>query len=245
MVKGADVCRPRHPSRDMMEQMKVSIGRAIPSIPWQDISRYLAQQNPLELIKLIGILRHLWDRARYRGMYAILDHDSTLELVDREGEKAILTRRQVVRFLQDNVVAIHDHAWGDGELFAEYKCQPGVPVDIYEDGSKHNVLISLRETKNRGDVIELWIERGISRGFLAQDEWFETEIDHWMKKLKLSIIFPKARHCRRATLSRRSTGKTTLLSPDRFALLPDGRQKLTWETTRPKLHDRYTLKWRW
>ena len=152
----------------MMKQMKLAIGGGIPSIPWQDISRYLAQQNPLDVIKLVGVLRQLWDRARYRGMYAILDYDSALDILDREGEKAIITRRQVIRFLQDNVVAIHDHAWGDGELFAEYKCQPGVPVDIYEDGSKHNVLISLRETKNRGDVIELWIERGIRRGFLAQ-----------------------------------------------------------------------------
>jgi hypothetical protein len=206
---------------------------------------WLAEQTPSHAVRLLTLAGRLWARAHYRGMYAILDYDSALELLDGRGEKAIITRRQVIRFLQDNVVAIHDHAWGDGELFAEYKCQPGVPVDIYEDGSKHNVLISLRETKNRGDVIELWIERGIRGGFLDQDEWFETEIDHWVKKLKLAIIFPKARHCKRATLSRRSTGKTTLLSQDRFALLPDGRQKLTWETTRPKLHDRYTLKWTW
>ena len=162
-----------------------------------------------------------------------------------KGEKAILTRREVVRFLQDNVVAIHDHAWGDGELFAKYSCQPGVPVDFYEDGSKHNILISLRETKNRGDVVEFWIERVIKGGLLKQHEWFETEVDHWMRKLKLSIVFPEGSHCRRATLSRRSTGKTTLLRQEHFALLPDGRQRLAWETGHPNLHDRYSIKWVW
>ena len=82
-------------------------------------------------------------------------------------------------------LAIHDHGWGDGELFAEYRCQPGVPVDFYEDGSKNNVLISLRETKNRGDVLELWIERVIRNGLLQKQEWFETEIDQLMRTSRL------------------------------------------------------------
>jgi hypothetical protein len=120
-----------------------------------------------------------------------------------------------------------------------------VPVDFYEDGSKWNVLISLRETKNRGDVVEFWIERVIKEGLLKEDEWFETEIDHLMRKLKLAIIFPKERHCRRATLSRRSAQKATPLAQKHVALLPDGRQRLAWETGHPKLHDRYTIKWVW
>ena len=214
----------------------------------QVLQRILRQQ-PVVLLELLidawNVLCRLWDKIRYHGMYEILDYDATLEILDSKGKKASLTRREVVRFLQDNVVAIHDHAWGDGKLFAKYHCQPGVAVDFYEDGSKHNILISLRETKNRGDVLELWIERVIKDGMLQKQEWFETEIDHWMRRLRLSVIFPKSRPCRRATLSRRSTGKTTQLPQKHFALLPDGRQKLTWETSHPKLHDRYTIKWAW
>ena len=191
------------------------------------------------------MLSQLRDKIRYHGMYEVLEYDATLEILDAKGKKAVLTRREVIRFLQNNIVAIHDHAWGDGELFAEYRCQPGVPVDIYEDGSKCNVLISLRETKNRGDVVELWIERVIEGGLLEEREWFETEIDHLMKALRVSIIFPRGRPCRRATLSRRSTEEIALLSQSHFALLPDGRQKLTWKTGRPKLHDLYTIKWTW
>jgi hypothetical protein len=202
-------------------------------------------QTLTKLLEAWEVLSHLWDKIHYHGLYEILDYDATLEIIDPKGEKAVITRREVVRFLQDNVVAIHDHAWGDGQLFAEYSCQPGVAVDFYEDGSKYNVLISLRETKNRGDVVEFWIERVIKRGLLEDHEWFETEIDHWMKRLKLSIIFPKERPCRRATLSQRSSGRTMLLPQKHFALLPDGRQKLTWETSCPKLHDRYTIKWAW
>ena len=117
-------------------------------------------RNLLDAWDLVSQLR---DRIGYHGMYEILDYHSTLDISDERGEHALLARREVIRFLQDNVVAIHDHAWGDGDIFAEYHCQPGIPVDFYQDGSKHNVLISLRETKNRGDIVELSIERDSRR----------------------------------------------------------------------------------
>ena len=206
----------------------------------------------LDLIEVLKTLLDAWEvlnrwraESRYRGMYEILDYDATLELLDQTGEEATFTRREEIRFLQDNVVAIHDHAWGDGQIFAGYRCQPGVPVDFYEDGSKHNILISLRETKNSGDVIELWVERRVRGGFTDTEEWLETEVDHLMQKLRLSIIFPQTRPCRRATLSRRSRAEVISLSQNHLALLPDGRQKLTWCTRTPKLHDRYTIKWVW
>ena len=213
------------------------------------VLQHLPLQDPVKVLEKIldtwNVLSRLRDKARYHGMYEILDYDATLEIQDSKGKKAVLTRREVIRFLQDNVVAVHDHTWGDGQLFAKYQCQPGVPVDFYEDGSKHNVLISLRETKDRGDIVELWIERVVRDALLKKQEWFETEIDHLMRTLKLSIIFPRKRPCRRATLSQRSIGKTTLLAQNHFALLPDGKQKLTWGAKHPKLHDRYTIKWTW
>jgi hypothetical protein len=153
----------------------------------------LILKNLLQLWELLDGLR---DRIGYHGMYEILDYDSTLDIQDAKGEKSTITRREVIRFLQDNVVAIHDHAWGDGDIFAEYHCQPGIPVDFYEAGSKHNVLISLRETKNRGDVMRLWVQRVVKGGLFSNNEWLETEIDHVMSRLKLSIIFPRARPVR-------------------------------------------------
>ncbi len=150
------------------------------------------------VVEVWGLLAQIRERLGFHGMYEILSYDSTLEIQDDNGEEASLVRHEIIRFLQDNVVAIHDHAWGDGDLFAEYYCQPGIPVDFYEDGSKHNVLISLRETKNRGDILDLWVHRVIRGGFRQADEWLETEIDHLTKHLKLSILFPKNRPCGRA-----------------------------------------------
>ncbi|HEY5522195.1 MAG TPA: hypothetical protein VIK21_03315 [Desulfuromonadaceae bacterium] len=187
----------------------------------------------------------LRDRATYHGMYEILDYRSTLDLWDPTGEKATISRRQAIRFLQDNVVAIHDHAWGDGKLFDKYHCQPGVPVDYYQDGSKHNVLISLRETKNRGDVTEFLVERTIAGGLLEKTEWLETEVDHLTARLCLSIIFPKARPCLRATLTSKNANKTVVLDGRAFKTLESGRQELNLTISRPKLHETYTVKWDW
>ena len=202
----------------------------------------LLLRNVLDVWDLLGELR---GRIGYHGMYEILDYDSTLEILNPKGEKAKLVRREVIRLLQDNVVAIHDHAWGDGELFAQYRCQPGVPVDFYRDGSKHNVLISLREPRSKGDIIDLWIRRVVTGGFCRRQEWLETEVDHWTRSMRQRIIFPSKRHCRGATLSRRWSNRILPLGKDHFTFLSDGRQQLEWRTSHPKLHDRYTIKWDW
>jgi hypothetical protein len=182
---------------------------------------------------------------RPQGIYEVLEHDTTLELCDSKGNLAKVTRQQTVRFLQDHVVAFTDYAWGDGQALAEYRCQPGVPVDVYDDGAKKTILISLRETKSRGDVLRFHIQRKIVAGFCGREEWWETEVYHRIRRLRAAIIFPKGRPCQHATLAQRSKNSATKLGKRHFCFLKDGRQRLTWEIRRPKLHDRYTIKWVW
>ena len=180
-----------------------------------------------------------------QGIYEVLDHDTKLELCDAKGQLAQVTRRQTVRFLQDHLVAFTDYAWGDGQTLAEYTCRPGLPVDVYDDGAKKTILISLRETKGRGDVLRFCIQRKIVAGFGKRQEWWETEIYHRTRRLRVVILFPKGRSCRRAVVVQRSNGRTTTLGEEHFCFHQDGRQRLAWEVKRPKLHDRYTIKWLW
>lgn len=44
--------------------------------------------------------------------YEVLDYQATLTLHDARGPRSTFWRRQRVRFLQDGVSAILDHAWG-------------------------------------------------------------------------------------------------------------------------------------
>ena len=67
-----------------------------------------------------------------------------LELLDASGKKAHFTKRKKVRYLQDDIIAYQDHAWGDGKILQNYQCSPGKAVDQYRAGFKTFVLISLQ-----------------------------------------------------------------------------------------------------
>lgn len=184
-------------------------------------------------------------RDKSEGLFEVLDYDDALELVDPNGEMAIFRRRVKVKYLHNNVIAFQDYAWGDGNQLADYKISPGRVVDKYKEGGRWNLLVSLRETKNRGDVEEYYIERTVKNGFTKDVEWRQTEI--WLKfaHLRLSVIFPISRLCKRAVLVERSTKRTTPLAPNHFSTLPDGRQVLAWEKKNPRRSEVYTIRWEW
>ena len=106
----------------------------------------------------------------------MLDYRSSLELLDVTGKNAHFTKRKRVRYLQDNIIAYHDQAWGDGEILLDYRCTPGTAVDRYRLGYKTYVLISRREVKNKGDVDTFHSEWRIRHGFLRKTEQWETHV---------------------------------------------------------------------
>src|SRR5260221_8462922 len=157
-----------------------------------------------DLIEIIATLfrlaQHIFSAKAHEGMYEVLGLDLRLELKDTKGQKAVLYKTEKVRFLQDNIIAYQDKAWGDGEIFAEYKVSPGVEADRYRDGYRYRILISLRETKKRGDIEEFHIERSIRDGFTKSVESISTDIDHITRKLSLKIVFPEKRFPKSVTL---------------------------------------------
>ncbi len=195
-------------------------------------------QEAWELLKTIAAERTV-------GLYEVLDFDHALEICDFRGKKAIYHKRETVHVLQDFVSAYQDQAWGLGNIFADYKCSPGIPVDRYRDGHKYRVLISLREIKRRGERMRIRIDRTVRNGFTQVEGWSETEISHRTKHLRTSVTFPKERHCKQAALIEQNAGRVTPLAPSNIELLLDGRQRIFWETKKPVLFETYTLKWEW
>lgn len=179
-----------------------------------------------------------------QGMYEIIDYDSTLEL-SATGKTATFLKRQKVEFLQDNIISFQDFAWGEGEMFDNYKCSPGVVADRYFVGDRWNILISLRETKSRGDIEEFFIQSTFKNTYLNATEWHQVEIRHKTKDLKLTVIFPKKRHCKRAIVQQRHRHKTLELGTEHFNVLPDGRQVVIWKTRNVNPLEVYTLRWDW
>lgn len=208
------------------------------------LSLLFAQEWLYVLLDLLRYVHGYIARQQPKGQYEILDYDATLELLDIRGKAARFRKRLRIRFLQDRVIAFQDFAWGEGEI-RRYRCSPGRVVDRYREGDRINVLVSLRSTKSKGDVENFHIEYAINNGFVAEEEWWQVEFRHVTRKLRVAIIFPKERRCRKAILIRRSRHKATPLDREHLSDLPDGRQVLIWEAKGIPSLEIYTLQWTW
>jgi hypothetical protein len=177
--------------------------------------------------------------------YEVLDYESTLELQNRSGTKAAFKKQKKIRYLQDNIIAYQDYAWGDGAILLNYRTNRGKPVDRYRSGFKTYVLLSLREVKNRGDIDEFLIQWNIRRGFLKKDGFWGTDVSQRMRHLKVNVIFPISRPPQQISLEECNHRRTIFLGRDAQQTLPDGRWLVTWETNKPRLHELYVLRWIW
>lgn len=179
------------------------------------------------------------------GTYEVLDYGIRLELKDSEGKRALVQKRESVKYLQNNIIAFQDQAWGDGKILLNYRCKPGVPVDKYRSGYKTQILISLREVKNRGDIDEFNIQWGISRGFLSPTGFWGTDVDHKTAVIKVEVIFPQGRPPLKASVLEKNLQRINTISKNRFTYLPDGRCLLSWEMSKPRRYEQYILRWEW
>jgi hypothetical protein len=184
-------------TRDKDYDNQSLVGRLIAALlrlPWADL-----------LADALKAVHKAIQGRSYRGLYEVLEYESTLELKDREGKKAAFKKREKVRYLRNNVIAYQDQAWGDGEILLDYSCSPGTPVDRYRSGYKTYILISRREVKDKGDIDEFFSGYGltvqpgteellvgllmIDRPRPADPEWF-AEVETTFGENELVAITP-------------------------------------------------------
>jgi hypothetical protein len=200
----------------------------------------------LALLPLIGRgLRYFLAATIDVGMYEVLDFASDLELHDTKGKNATYHKREAIRFLQDNIIAYEDQAFGHGDIFADYQCSPGFPVDRYEEGNHYRILISLRETKQRGETEVFQIERDIRGGFTQPVEFFQIRVEHRTRRFAMSVTFPRKRVPLEVALVEHNAKRSTPLGAAHVHRLPDGRQRFTWQTRNPRRLETYGLRWQW
>lgn len=219
------------PSDSITKILAAPIKNILPGLPWS------------EWIENAG--RFAWERLAARGMYEVMEYESTLELLDRAGKEAIFHKRQRVRYLQDHIIAYQDQAWGDGRILQNYQCTPGYPVDRYQLGHKTLILISLREVKRRREIDEFNIHWKIHNGFRKKQESWETEISHRTKQLRIRVIFPLGRPPLRRICIEASRQNIFPITEEYQQQLPDGRSQVLFELKKPRLNERYILKWDW
>lgn len=178
-------------------------------------------------------------------MYEVLEYESVLDLKDEHGRFAQFCKREKVRYLQNNIIAYQDHAWGDGEILLDYLCTPGVVVDRYRPGQKTFLLISLRQVKKRGDVDVFNIQWGMRDGFVRTHELWETEVRQRTERMKIQVVFPKARPPHRVWIEEALNKARFDIQGGQLLRLPNDRFQLTHELRKPRVNERYQLHWEW
>ena len=183
-----------------MGDNRLQVAKLLLDVPWPEIIAATWKYSK----KLFRGLSH-------EGMYEVLAYESTLELFDSLGKTSSFIKRKKVRYLQDNIIAYQDYAWGDGQILQNYQCAPGEPVDQYRSGYKTYVLISLREVKSRGDIDEFNIHWDHINGYLKPDGFWDTDITQRTKRIKVHVIFPPDRHPQRVTMHETNHYRTHIL----------------------------------
>lgn len=189
--------------------------------------------------------RKLWRGFADEGIYEVLDHQMTLELLDKAGKRAKVQKQQRVRYLQNDVASYLDQAWGDGEILINYKCSPGEEVDRYIEEHLTYILISLKGIRKRGDEDNVDIEWEFRDSFLDSTNQWSSEVSHRTKQFTIKVIFPNNRPPKRVWKSEYLRKKNQLLEQENIRKLSDGRWLASWEVKKPRLHERYSLKWEW
>jgi hypothetical protein len=199
-----------------------------------------------ELITWIWkLFREIIRKYSKRGMYEVLEFQTKLTIHDPKGKSATLAKYEKVRFLQDNIIAYQDQAWGDGRILQNYRCSPGVPADFYRTGYKTYVLISLRTIKNKGDVTEFSFQWNMKDCFLKPTGFWSTDICHSTNHVKIQVVFPKSRPPQKVEVVEKNRRRTKVLGVDCIQQLPNEKWLLSWEKSLPTLYEQFILKWNW
>lgn len=172
--------------------------------------------------------------------YEIFDYRAMVILDDPEGMRAKFHRTQSIRFLQDGVAGILDHAWGDGVPLTFYHNQAGPLEDWFNEHGKQHLIIGLKKAMARGETLTFSVSRTAMVGFQKGEEWLETTIDHPVKRMRCDIVFPKERPCQRATLSYQGTE-----IPLPVRSVGEGKTSIYFELSEPSPYVISVVRWIW
>jgi hypothetical protein len=198
---------------------------------------------------LMRQLRQLWAAVRDlrrrhpSAAYENLLLELVLDIQDRRGLRAVLERRQRVRFLADEAEVVRELVWGEGEQLSRYSVRGACRLLIRPEGSKRAVLLGLAHRPRKGEQALLRSRRVIRNGFRLPTEYCETVLERATQRVVITVIFPLGRPPNEARLVVTPQQRNERTVPIRFAA--DGRAFLRWSLAQPSLDRTYSLRWSW
>ena len=187
-----------------------------------------------------GLCQAILPEGLIKSPYEILDYRTNLIIHDPKGTKATFKRTQHIRFLQDGVSAILDHAWGDGVLLTGYHNSAGVLMGSFKDQGKRHLVIGLKHPMRKGEELTFEVTREVMEGFLKPQECLETTIDHPVRHMSCGVVFPRQRPCQHAAAS--YEGRKIALP---VVQLAEGKTILSLKMAQPRSDTPYKINWSW
>lgn len=132
----------------------------------------------LRELRLTGLAVGGWLRPRSAAVtYDTVGLDLVLTLADPAGDRAVLTRRQTVRFLTGDGEVLRELVWGDGEQLARHATRGVRRLFVRAEGSRQAVLLGFGRRPGRGERRTITTRRTIAGGFRAPLEYCETFLE--------------------------------------------------------------------
>ena len=185
----------------------------------------------------------LFGRGEPESSYENVSLSIELELCDTKGKRAVLRRRQRVRFLSEEAGVVRDVIWGEGKTLAGYSVDGAELLSVRHEGSKKVVLLGLPTRPGKGEGITLKTERTILDGFRPSEGYLETGVERATARLRLRVLFPPDRFPTRV----RVESSPPLIATHSLAvrLTESGKSYATWGIEDPKRLVTYRIRWTW
>jgi hypothetical protein len=202
------------------------------------------------LVCIVRQLRSLVAQALRRGRlkpptrsYETLWLELVLDLEDVQGNRAVLSRCQRVRFLVPDGAVVRELVWGEGEQLVRYSARGARRVGVRPEGSKRAVLLDPDQRPAPGDQLTITSRRTIHGGFRQSNEFCEALLERPTGRLDFTVVFPLRRPPREACLVLAPTEQVLRTLRPRYG--PDGRAVLRCRLQKPAVGVTYSLRWAW
>jgi hypothetical protein len=182
--------------------------------------------------------------AAYPGTeYENLRLTIVLDIRDRDGSHAILSRQQRVRFLVPDTGVIRDLVWGEGDQFAHYHSPHVKRLMVRPEGSRSALMLGLSHRPAKGEQASIHSRRVIEGALSQSMEYCEMLVERPTRYLALTVLFPRSRPPHSARVVIAHAAESVRRVSVRYG--SGGRPYLRWSCRSPVVDTLYSLRWSW
>lgn len=193
--------------------------------------------------RLASVVGRLLVRGEANPSYENLHLGIELELCDSAGTRAVLRRRQRVRFLTEEAGVVRDVIWGEGKALAGYHVEGAEQLSVRQEGSRKVVLLGLPANPAKGECVTLKTERVIVGGFKPDEGYLEAVVERPTRRIRLAVLFPLGRPPK--ALRVEAYPPELPARPLAVRMTGSGRAHATWTLNEPKRLVTYRVRWSW